>query len=100
MSRVASEAAFEDSIEAHLLGNGWLKVDPATYDRQLGLDPGELIAFVEASQPDEWEQLAQRLGGEQAARARVAKYVADQITARGTVDVLRGITKLNGCSSP
>jgi type I restriction enzyme R subunit len=96
--KVTSEWAFEDSIEAHLLANGWLKGSPAAYDRALGLDPSELMAFLEASQPDEREQLTQRLGGAQAARERVAKYVADQLTARGTIDVLRGVTKMNGVS--
>jgi type I restriction enzyme R subunit len=98
MARVTSEAAFEDSIEAHLLANGWLRGSPAGYVRALGLDPSELIGFLEASQPDEWAQLTQRLGGEANARERVAKYVADQLSARGTIDVLRGVTKMNGVS--
>ena len=33
MANVTSESAFEDSIEAHLLANGWLKGDPSSYDR-------------------------------------------------------------------
>ncbi|MGI8756711.1 MAG: type I restriction endonuclease, partial [Acidimicrobiales bacterium] len=98
MNKVTSESAFEDSIEAHLLANDWLEGDPSGYDRGLGLDPAELVAFLEASQPDEWEQLIQRLGGAASAKERVAKYVADQLTLRGTVDVLRGATKMNGVS--
>lgn len=65
MATVTSERAFEDSIESHLLDNGWLNGDASGYDRTLGLDPSELIAFLQASQPDEGEQLALRLGGEQ-----------------------------------
>lgn len=98
MSKVTSESAFEDSIEAHLLASGWLNGDPSAYDRDLGLAPSDLVAFLEASQPDEWDQLTQRLGGAANARERVAKYVADQLTQRGTVDVLRGVTKMNGVS--
>jgi type I restriction enzyme R subunit len=70
---VTSESAFEDSIQEHLLARGWLKGDPSNYDRSLGLDAGELVAFLESSQSDEWEQLAQRLGGAANARELVAK---------------------------
>ena len=52
MSKVTAESAFEDSIEAHLLAGSWLEGDPGGYDRTLGLDPSELIAFLQASQPD------------------------------------------------
>jgi len=80
MAKVTSESAFEDSIEAHLLASGWLNGDPSGYDRGLGLDAAELVAFLEASQPDEWEQPTQRLGGTTNAKERVAKYVGDQLT--------------------
>ncbi len=98
MAKVTSESAFEDSIEAHLRANDWLEGDPSGYDRGLGLDPSELVACLKASQPDEWEQLTQRLRGAASAKERVAKYVADQLTQRGTVDVLRGVTRMNGVS--
>ena len=96
MSGVLRESAFEASIEAHLLANGWTKGSPASYDRALGLDPNELVAFLKASQPEEWEQLCLRLGSEAKAAAKVAERVAKEIDARGTVDVLRRETKLNG----
>src|SRR6266496_3697253 len=96
MSKASSEAAFEASIESHLLANGWGKASAKEYDVRLGLMPVELAAFLQGSQPDEWDQLCQRLGGVVAATAKVAKYVGGQITARGTVDVLRRETKMNG----
>jgi type I restriction enzyme R subunit len=96
MSKVSTEGAFENSIEAHLLADGWRNGVSSDYDVSLGLIPAELAGFLQASQPDEWEQLVQRLSGEEAARAKVAKYVADQLSHRGTVDVLRRETKMNG----
>ena len=51
-----------------------------------------------ASQPDEWESLVSRHGGESRARAKVCKRVADEITGRGTVDVLRRGVKDSGVS--
>jgi type I restriction enzyme R subunit len=93
---VLQESAFEASIEAHLLANGWAQGSPASYDHRLGLAPGELVAFLKTSQPDEWEQLCLRLGGETKAAAKVPERVAKEIDARGTVDVLRRETKMNG----
>jgi type I restriction enzyme R subunit len=98
MSKVTSEGAFEESIEAHLLASGWAKISAKEYDVALGLMPMELAAFLAASQPDEWGQLCSRLGGAATATAKVAKYVADRLTKHGTVDVLRRETKMNGVS--
>ena len=96
MSKVTSESAFEATIEAHLLANGWLHGNPSGYDKALGLDPSELVAFLKVSQPKVWEQLAARLGGDAKASVKVPEYVAKQITTWGTVKVLRGETKMNG----
>ncbi|MCU0277453.1 MAG: type I restriction endonuclease [Candidatus Nanopelagicales bacterium] len=96
MTGVLRESAFEASIESGLLALGWSKGSPAGYDRGLGLDPHELVAFLKVSQPDEWEELIRRLGGEARATTKVAERVAKEIDARGTVDVLRRETKLNG----
>ena len=96
MKGVNSESAFESSIEAQLVAHGWVAVAPSLYDRALGLVPDELIGFLSGSQPDEWDQLVARHGGEAQARSKVVKRVADELTARGTVDVLRRGVKDSG----
>jgi len=48
------EVSFEESIESHLLNNGWLHGESMSYDRVLGLDPQELFSFIAATQPVEW----------------------------------------------
>lgn len=96
MNKVTSEAAFESSIEAHLLANGWSISEPSSYDVSLGLLPREFVAFLASSQPDEWEQLRVRHGGEEKAVAKVTKRLADELTARGTIDVLRRGVKDSG----
>jgi type I restriction enzyme R subunit len=96
MSKVTSETAFEESIESRLLTNGWRKGSAKEYDVAFGLMPMEMAGFLALSQPEEWEQLCLRLGGAAVATARVAQYVAKQLTERGTVDVLRRETKMNG----
>jgi type I restriction enzyme R subunit len=96
VSGVGREAAFESSIEAHLLSHRWGRLDPASYDVARGLFADELVGFVEVSQPDEWSQLVARHGGDAQARVKVGKRVADELTNRGTVDVLRRGVKDSG----
>ena len=83
------ESAFEASIVEHLVGHGWLEGVPSEFSRPLGLNPDEVIRFVEASQPEVWGKLVGLHGGRASAVAKVTKRVADEITARGVVDVLR-----------
>lgn len=95
MTDANREAAFEESIEQHLLDNGWLKGAPGGYERMLGLDVDELLTFLQGTQADEWAKYA-KLVGEGAARGKIAKRVADEITARGMIDVLRKGVKDTG----
>ncbi len=86
-----SERGFEDAIETSLLTGGYLKSDPANFDRVLGLDTAELFAFVTATQSKAWDALVSRgYGGDPtAAQKGFAKRLAAEIDSRGTVDVLR-----------
>lgn len=59
---IKTEAAFESSIEAHLLDHGWLKGNRDEFDRDLGIDKGHFFAFVEATQPALWESLRKHHG--------------------------------------
>ena len=95
---VHNEAAFESNIEAHLLGHGWHRVEPGSYERGLGLFPDEVVAYVQQSQPKAWDQLVTRHGGEGMARQKFLKVVADAIDHRGTINVLRGTVKDSGVS--
>ncbi|GAA4722319.1 DEAD/DEAH box helicase family protein [Pedococcus ginsenosidimutans] len=95
---ITQESAFEANIEGHLLGAGWTKLAPTSYDRKAGLFPDETIAFVKASQPRAWGQLVARHGGEGMARERFLKVVADALDHRGVVSVLRSPVKDTGVS--
>lgn len=95
---VHNEAAFESNIEAYLTGHGWHRIEPASYDRPLGLFPDEVVAYVQESQPKAWEQLVARHGGEGMARQKFLKVVADAIDHRGMISVLRGTVKDSGVS--
>src|SRR5688572_18110451 len=84
------EIAFEDAIEDSLLSTkNWLSGDKADYDRELGLDPRQLFAFVEETQPNEWTRLVKLHGGGEVARQRFLKRVTTKIDEDGTIAVLR-----------
>ncbi len=90
MTLGATERKFEGAIEAWLLEHGgYVKGDPLAFDVALGLDPGEVLAFVRATQEDAWRSLAARHGGEAAAEANFLRRLAKELDERGTVDVLR-----------
>ncbi|MGH3647276.1 MAG: type I restriction endonuclease subunit R, partial [Micromonosporaceae bacterium] len=87
---VHHERAFEDAIEAALLDGGWHKGLPGSYDRALGLDTGEMYAFIGATQTETWEKLLASYGADtDEAMRQFARRVAQEIDARGVLDVLR-----------
>ena len=50
-----TEASFETAIEEYLITNGgYEKGNPLNFNRERCLDPSILIAFIQATQPDEW----------------------------------------------
>ncbi|MFJ2743439.1 type I restriction endonuclease subunit R [Streptomyces sp. NPDC087440] len=90
MARVDTEKAFEDAVEAGLLTHGWKLALAKTYNHALGIETDELAAFLRASQKDAWLRLQAEYGeDEEASIQRFAKRVAQQIDARGVLDVLR-----------
>ncbi len=118
MSPEIAERAFEDAIECGLLEHGpdacagdvvretrptygetppggYRKRGDADYDAALCLLPRDVVDFVLATQVKEWEKLAQHHGA--AVRERFLHRVADEITRRGTLDVLRNGVKDSGC---
>lgn len=90
-----TEAAFEATIESELLASGWHKWSDS-YDIALGLDPTDLVRFVEETQPKTWARLSDSYGGPIEAQREFAKRVAREIDARGVLDVLRGGVKDRG----
>lgn len=95
---ITRESAFESNIESHLLGNGWNSLTPTAFDRKSGIFGDEVIEFVQASQPKQWEQLVTRHGGEATAREKFLKVVVDALDHRGTISVLRSPVKDSGVS--
>jgi type I restriction enzyme R subunit len=92
-----TEAGFETLIVEHMTSaGGWEQGEPTRYDRQLALYPDDLIAFVRDTQGKAWDKLAKHSGGEDAAAAALTKRVAEQLTKRGTIDLIRnGVSEKN-----
>ncbi len=90
------ERGLEDAIEASLLTRGgYTRSYSQNFNPLLGINPTELFAFIDASQPKEWAALVQRYGSAPAARVGFLKRLAKELDARGTVQVLRhGVTDL------
>ena len=122
-SKKISERAFEDAIEAALLRHGpdevggvppvasegrvpygdegmqpggYLKRRPQDYDRALCLLPNDVLDFVLATQPKEWQKLSQHYGTQ--VKERFLKRVSSEIERRGALNVLRTGVKDMGCT--
>ena len=85
------EINFEIEICEHLAANGWLYADgdAAKYDRARALFPEDVLAWVQATQPEAWEALDKNHGSQVADtllnRLRESLDQAQQ----GTLNVLR-----------
>ena len=115
-----SERSFEEAIECGLLQHGpdacagdasavretsppwgdtppggYRKRRPEDYDRALCLLPGDVVDFVLATQPREWQKLAQHHGA--AVKEQFLKRLAAEIERRGALEVMRQGIKDSGC---
>ena len=121
MSPDISELRFEDDIECALLAGGpdacpgdaefvaepapeygdavpggYRKRDwKADYDRERCLVPSDVLDFVYATQPREWEKYKKQHGGE--AKEKFLLRLARELARRGALDVLRKGVKDAGC---
>lgn len=93
------EISFETETCEHLGANGWLCAagDAANYDRARALFPADVVAWVQASQPDAWDALVKNHGAK--ATDTLLDRLADQLNKRGTLDVIRHGIELFGIKS-
>ncbi|RWD02064.1 MAG: type I restriction endonuclease subunit R [Mesorhizobium sp.] len=94
------EISFEDEICDHLAAFGWLHADgdAAGYDRARALFPTDVVAWVQAAQPQAWATLSKNHGA--AAEGMLLDRIRKQIDERGTLDVLRHGVELIGLRAP
>jgi type I restriction enzyme R subunit len=94
------EHHFEREICEHLAEHGWLcaEGDAGLYDRATALFLPDLLAWIEATQPQAWETLSKAHGPH--AGQRVIERVRKSLDERGTLDVLRRGVELVGLKAP
>ncbi len=99
-----NEIQFELDICNHLGAHGWLYAPPGSdgdasgYDTPRALYPADLLAWVQATQPDAWEAISKNHGA--AAPAMLLDRLRKALDDRGTLEVLRVGIDLLGLKSP
>ena len=95
-----TEIEFENDICHHLAAHGWLyeQGDAAAYDAPRALFPADVVAWVQASQPEAWAALAKAHGA--SAEVMLLDRLRKQLDDRGTLDVLRVGVEMLGLKAP
>jgi type I restriction enzyme R subunit len=94
------EIEFENDICNHLAANGWLYAegDANGYDTPRALFPADVLAWVQATQPDAWAALSKTHGTN--AESMLLDRLRKQLDDRGTLDVLRVGVEMLGLKAP
>jgi type I restriction enzyme R subunit len=93
---VHNEKPFETEICEHLGANGWFygDGDAEQYDRGRALFPADVLAWVQATQPEAFDALTKNHGAK--AVDTLLDRLRAQLDQRGTLDVLRHGIELLG----
>ncbi|CAM2286420.1 type I site-specific deoxyribonuclease [Ralstonia mannitolilytica] len=94
------EHHFETEICEHLAANRWLYSagDAGLFDRTSGLFLPDLLAWIETTQPDNYQRLTKTHGV--ALQQVLAERVRKNLNERGTLDVLRRGVEMLGLREP
>ena len=92
---IRDRATSTESYGDHPLPGGFHKRRPDDYDRDLCLLPADVLDFLLATQPREWERLRQHYGAD--VKPRFLGRLSREIARRGALDVLRNGVRDSGC---
>ena len=85
---ITNEKAFEELIEQSLIiDGGYIKGDPAQFNRELAMDTSVLFQFIHDTQKDVWNELAGIHGAE--VEKKFLYRLNQELDARGMLDCLR-----------
>lgn len=95
-----NEIEFENDVCNYLHSHDWLYAegDNKAYDRARALFPGDVVAWVQASNPKAWDALSKNHGA--ASEAVLLDRLRKQLDERGTLDVIRQGIELLGLRQP
>ena len=77
------------------LSGGYQRREPTDYDKALCLVPKDVVSFIQATQPKEWQKMTTQHGAD--AKPTLLKRLASEVHKHGTLHVLRKGIKANGC---
>lgn len=89
-----SEKAFEAYIEQMLTDGGWLPGTNAEWDKARALFPARVFAFIEATQPKLWAEMAAQHGSN--LQAMLLDALGKELDIKGSLHVLRHGFKFHG----
>ena len=89
------EKHFENYVVTKLKAQGWVVGHTDYYDTERALYPDDLIAWLEATQPEKWARL-QKDNGERA-REVLMDRLAKALEQHGTMQVIRNGFSIAGC---
>lgn len=94
MTTSTGETAFEAQVERLLRQGGWQSGDTSGWDVERALFPGDVCAFLEATQPAKWDAM-RKLHGDRLG-ALVVDALVTELRIKGTLHVLRHGFKFRG----
>ena len=83
------ELQFQTDILNQMQAHGWRLGESKKYNRELALYPDDLLAFVQATQPEQWDKLTGLYGDTSRAQDAILKQTERQLKSKGTLWVLR-----------
>ncbi|MEZ9860074.1 type I restriction endonuclease subunit R [Vibrio splendidus] len=93
MSDAAQEKIFQNDILDQMQSQGWLLGESNKYNKELALYPEDVIAFAKATQPQQWDKLAQHFPetdrNPTATADALLKLLERELKSSGTLWVLR-----------
>ena len=94
MTTPTTEQAFESTVESLLLRGGWRTGERGEWDVERALFPARAVAFLRATQPEQWDRMA-ALHGDNLERLIVEALVRE-LDLKGSLHVLRHGFKFYG----
>ncbi|MCD4691293.1 MAG: DEAD/DEAH box helicase family protein, partial [Calditrichales bacterium] len=88
MSKITTENTFETAIVQSLIENGgYSEGNAPDYSPELGLFKYEVLAFLQDTQPKNWQKISSIHGGD--VDNRIIQRIYKEMDLRGSLDVLR-----------
>jgi type I restriction enzyme R subunit len=100
MDNRSKESIFQNDILGQMQSQGWLSGESNRYNKALALYPEDVIAFAKATQPEQWDKLAQHFPDSDrnptATADALLKSLERDLKSKGTLWVLRNQVKDRG----